>query len=206
MSPEMTCVGWSAGKVEGKPLPDRDDLAEVRPDARTKSFWPSKDGSRGALSRARSEERRLRLPPVTSAAAADRHPEPRDCGRVFGGGIPADVVAEAGEVHGGPGQRVEVPVGRERREEDPQDRSVAAGGVEAEDGLPVGVAYPGGGEGRVEPCRGEPVAWSFDDHLSTTQRAPSSRPTWCSRLPSSGSGPIAARTRSSPRGTCRGCG
>ena len=90
-------------------------------------------------------------------AAANTHPEPRDCGRVFGGGIPADVVAEAGDVHGGPGQRVEVPVGRERREEDPQDRSVAAGGVEAEDGLPVGVAYPGGGEGRVEPCRGEPV-------------------------------------------------
>jgi len=84
----------------------------------------------------------LRLPPVTSAAAADRHPEPRDCGRVFGGGIPADVVAEAGEVHGGPGQRVEVPVGRERREEDPPDRSVAAGGVEAEDGLPVGGSTP----------------------------------------------------------------
>jgi hypothetical protein len=142
MSPEMTCVGWSAGKVEGKPLPDRDDLAEVRPDVRTKSFWPSKDGSLGALSRARWGERRLRLPPVTSAAAADRHPEPRDCGRVFGGGIPADVVAEAGEVHGGPGQRVEVPVGRERREEDPPDRSVAAGGVEAEDGLPVGGSTP----------------------------------------------------------------
>ncbi len=71
MSREMNCVGWSAGKVEGKPLPDRDDLAEVRPDVRTKSFWPSKDGSRGALSRARSGERRLRLPPVTPAAAAD---------------------------------------------------------------------------------------------------------------------------------------
>lgn len=85
MSREMTCVGWGAGKVEGKPLPDRDDLAEVRSDVRTKSFWPSKDGSRGALSRARSGERWLRLPPVTSAAAADRHPEPRDCGGAYSG-------------------------------------------------------------------------------------------------------------------------